>query len=140
MATSSTLPLLKRIFYIGILIQVVMLILISFKVVNIEQSQALSVVVERYSLLATLISVPFALKLFSVMMMKGKDMTDKAQQMALYSRAFLARYGILFAVAAINLVLFAISYNRNFLLCTLIIFTAYIFSAPSQAHITNKEL
>ena len=56
-----------------------------------------------------------------------------------YKKAFITRFGVLFLVASLNIILYAISLNQNFMLLTLITFTAYIFSYPSKGHLNASQ-
>ena len=141
MKTKSVIHRLKYLFYIVIVLQVIILVSFAFRWISLMPDVSnISVVLERYALLITLISIPGALKLFSIIMKGNKHPESEVQTTMLYIKAFTARFGILFLVASINILLFALSFNRNFLLCTLVIFTAYIFTYPSSNYFkANKE-
>lgn len=140
MKSESIINNLKRLFYIAIGIQGVLLIAVAFRVIDILPEIPLtSVVVERYALLVTLISIPGALKLFSIIMKKNEHPNDEIVTTSLYIKAFIARFGILLLIASINIVLYAVSLNQNYMLCTLIIFTAYIFTYPSINYLRDPE-
>lgn len=132
---------LKRLFYAAIGIQIALFVAIAFKVINIlVDPVVISIAVERYTLLTTLLSIPGALKLFSVIMNKNRQPQDNNLATAFYKKAFIARFSILFLVASLNIVLYAISFNQNFMLLTLITFIAYIFSYPSESYLkVNAE-
>lgn len=130
---------LKIMFYTVFIIQVMFFVSFAFKWINIaSESASVSIVVERYALLITLIGIPGALKLFSMIMKKSKHPKDKDSYASLYKKAFIARFSILFIVASLNIILYAFSFNQNFMLCTLITFTAYIFSYPSLSFVEVK--
>lgn len=142
MKTESVINNLKRLFFIGIGIQGVLFIAIGFRVIDIlPETHLTSVVLERYALLVTLISIPGALKLFSIIMKKNKHPNDEIATTSLYIKAFIARFGILYLIASINIILYVLSFNQNYMLCTLIIFTAYIFAYPSANYLreTNEK-
>ena len=143
MNSESVIRNLKLLFYVAFAIQIAFFVSFAFKWINILPDSAfIPVFVERYALLITLIAIPGALKLFSVIMNKNKHPEDKDYTTALYIKAFIARFGILFLVASLNIVLYAFSLNQNFMLCTLITLTAYIFSYPStnyQSVYVKKE-
>lgn len=127
---------LKRLFYAAIGIQIALFVAIVFKVIDILAGHVvISIAVERYTLLITLIGIPGALKLFSVIMNKNRHPEDNNLATTFYKKAFIARFSILFLVASLNIVLYAISFNQNFMLLTLITFIAYIFSYPSKSYL-----
>ena len=66
------------------------------------------------------------------MMDKNKHPEDDDFTTALYKKAFIARFGILFLIATLNILLYAFSFKQNFMLLTLVTFTAYSFSYPSS--------
>lgn len=129
---------LKWLFYIALGVQIAFLVSFAFQWINITSgSTAIPIVLERYTLLITLLGIPGALKLFSVIM--NKNPKDNNSIRAVYKKAFITRFGVLFLVASLNIVLYAISLNQNFMLLTLITFTAYIFSYPSRSHLNTSQ-
>ena len=136
MKSNLVVQYLKWLFYIVFIIQAAFLISFAFKWINIlPESAFISVVIERYALLITLIGIPGALKLFSVMLKKNKYPNDEVVTTSIYIKAYLARFSILFLVASINIILYGLSLNQNYMLCTLITFTAYIFTYPSASYL-----
>lgn len=141
MKSNSTVSSLKYLFHIAIGVQIALFVSIAFKWVNlIPDSINISLTLERYVLLLTLVSIPGALKLFSIIMKKNKHIENKDVTNTIYTKAFIVRFGILFLVASINILLFAFSYNQNFMLCTLVTFTAYIFSYPSMNYLNVDDV
>ena len=136
---STTLILnLKRLFYIALGVQIAFLVSFAFQWISISSgSGEIPIALERYTLLITLLGIPGALKLFSVIM--NKNSKDNNSITAVYKKAFITRFGVLFLVASLNIVLYAISLNQNFMLLTLITFTAYIFSYPSEGHLNTSQ-
>lgn len=140
MKQKSVFPFLKSVYFFGFAMQVIFFVAVAFKKINIlPNSGDVSLTLERYVLLITLIGIPGALKLFSMIMKKNKHPENKEKTSRLYVKAYLARFGILFLIAASNIVLYAISYKQNFMLFTLITFTAYLFCYPSPIQWTDKE-
>jgi hypothetical protein len=132
MKSKSVVVNLKRLFYIAFFIQIAFFVSFAFKWIYIlPDGASISVGVETYALLITLIGIPGALKLFSVIMDKNKHPEDDDFTTALYKKAFIARFGILFLIATLNILLYAFSFKQNFMLLTLVTFTAYAFSYPS---------
>ena len=132
MKSKSVVVNLKRLFYIAFFIQIAFFVSFAFKWIYIlPDGASISVGVETYALLITLIGIPGALKLFSVIMDKNKHPEDDDFTNALYKKAFIARFGILFLIATLNILLYAFSFKQNFMLLTLVTFTAYAFSYPS---------
>ena len=131
---------LKGLFYIALVVQVAFFVSFAFKWIDISPTPPLvSVVLERYALLITLLGIPGSLKLFSMIMNKNNHPEDDDITTDVYKKAFVTRFGILFLVATMNIVLYAISFNQNYMLLTLITFTAYIFSYPSNGYLYANE-
>lgn len=141
MKQESVLPFLKGVFFVAFAIQAIIFVAVAFKQINILPTNGeLSLALERYVLLLTLISIPGALKLFSWIMEKNKNPESKEETTKLYVKAFLARFSILFFIASLNIILYAISYKQNFMLFTLVIFTTYLFCYPSESYLRDKEV
>lgn len=131
---------LKGLFYITLVVQIAFFVSFAFKWIDISPTPPqVSVVIERYALLFTLLGIPGSLKLFSIIMNKNSHPEDKNITTNVYKRAFVTRFGILFLVATTNIILYAISFNQNYMLLTLITFTAYIFSYPSYNYLNATE-
>ncbi|NLZ96189.1 MAG: hypothetical protein GX921_10270 [Bacteroidales bacterium] len=125
-------------FYIALGVQAAFLVSLAFQWISISSdSTTISIALERYTLLITLLGIPGALKLFSLIM--NKNPKDNNPITVLYKKAFTARFSILFLIASLNIVLYGISLNQNFMLLTLITFTAYIFSYPSKSHLKTTQ-
>lgn len=131
---------LRIMYFIAIGIQVILFVAIAFRFLDFyPESTTISVVVERYALLVTLAGIPGALKLFSIIMEK-KDKPNSTTNIQSYIKAFMIRFGILFLIASANIVLYGLSLNQNYMLCTLIVFTAYLFTLPSDKYFTKEEI
>lgn len=140
MKSESMINSLKYLFYIAFGVQVIVFVSIAFKWINLSSEVIIvPVAIERYALLLTLVSIPAALKLFFFIMKSNKHPENERATNNIYMKAFIARFGILFLVASINILLFAFSFNQNFLLCTLVTFTAYLFTYPSTNYLINTE-
>lgn len=127
MNSKKTIVNLKLLFYVAIGVQIILLVAIAFKWITLPLTD-ISITLERYTLLITLLGIPSALKLFSVIMNKATPTNN----ISAYKIAFITRFGILFIVASLNIVLYSISANQNFMLLALISFIAYVFSYPSE--------
>lgn len=140
MKTKAMIQSLKYLFYTAFGIQVIVFVSIAFKWIDLSREAIIvPIAMERYALLLTLVSIPAALKLFFIIMKKNKHPEDESTTNNIYVKAFIARFGILFLVASINILLFAFSFMQNFLLCTLITFTAYLFTYPSTNYLVKNE-
>ncbi len=131
----------KRLFYITFGIQVVFFVSIAFKWMNIAPSPyTIPDTIQRYALLITLIGIPGALKLYQMMMKNNKHPEDEMHTISLYKKAFIARFGILFFIASLNIGLYALSPdNKNFMPLVLITFVAYFFSYPSENYLLSNN-
>lgn len=140
MKLESMIQSLKYLFYIAFGIQIIVFVSIAFKWIDLSsEAVTVPVTIERYALLLTLVSIPVALKLFFFIMKKNKNPEDESTTNNIYVKAFITRFGILFLVASINIILFAFSLNQNFMLCTLVTFTAYLFTYPSANYLMSNE-
>ena len=140
MNSQSSICTIKSLFYLVVGVQIILFISIAFKwIIVLPEYGTIPVALERYALLITLTSIPGALKLFSVMMKNNKHPEDISYTTTLYIKAFVARFGLLFIIASFNIALFAISYEQNFMLCTLLIFTAYLFAYPTVNYMKHLE-
>ena len=140
MKLESMIHSLKYLFYIAFGIQIIVFVSIAFKWIDLSrESIIVPVVIERYALLLTLVSIPAALKLFFIIMKRNKHPEDESTTNNIYVKAFITRFGILFLVASVNILLFAFSLNQNFMLCTLVTFTAYLFTYPSANYLMSNE-
>ena len=140
MNPKSVVANLKGLFYTVFFIQVAFFVSFAFEWIYIlPDGVGISVGVETYAILITLIGIPGALKLFSIMMNKNKHPEDENLTTAVYKKAFMARFGILFLLATLNILLYAFSFKQNFMLLTLVIFTAYVFSYPSTNYLKVED-
>ena len=140
MKLESMIHSLKYLFYIAFGIQIIVFVSIAFKWIDLSsEAVTVPVTIERYALLLTLVSIPVALKLFFFIMKRNKNPEDESTTKNIYVKAFVTRFGILFLVASINILLFAFSFNQNFMLCTLVTFTAYLFTYPSANYLMSNE-
>ena len=140
MKLESMIQSLKYLFYIAFGIQIIVFVSIAFKWIDLSSEAVIvPVTIERYALLLTLVSIPVALKLFFFIMKKNKNPEDESTTNNIYVKAFITRFGILFLVASVNILLFAFSLNQNFMLCTLVTFTAYLFTYPSANYLMSNE-
>ena len=140
MKLESMIQSLKYLFYIAFGIQIIVFVSIAFKWIDLSSEAVIvPVTIERYALLLTLVSIPVALKLFFFIMNKNKNPEDESTTNNIYVKAFITRFGILFLVASVNILLFAFSLNQNFMLCTLVTFTAYLFTYPSANYLMSNE-
>ena len=140
MNSKSLIRNLKILFFVAFTIQLVLFVSFAFQWIKLSPNSAsIPIALERYTLLITMLSIPGALKLYSMIMSKNKHPENKDFTTALYKKAYITRFGILFFVASLNIVLYAISFNQNFMLLTLITFTVYIFSYPSEGYLNITE-
>lgn len=140
MKLESMIHSLKYLFYIAFGIQIIVFVSIAFKWIDLSSEAVIvPVTIERYALLLTLVSIPVALKLFFFIMKRNKNPEDESTTNNIYVKAFITRFGILFLVASVNILLFAFSLNQNFMLCTLVTFTAYLFTYPSANYLMSNE-
>ena len=124
------------VYFIIISLQLFFIVLAILKQLDSNLSLSFySVVVERYVILITLLAIPGALKLFSWMMVNNKRLGDLHQTISLYIKAYIIRFIILLFAFAINIFMYSISLNKNYLLCAIIVFITCFFIYPSVEYL-----
>lgn len=95
------------------------------------------VIAERYSIGLTLIAIPVALKLFADILRKHPSNSEQVAVEKVYKKASLSRLYILNVMTFINIILYAISHNMNFVWLTVVLFIVYIFCKPSHVELES---
>lgn len=138
----KTIRLLRMHYFIHIAALALFFLLVLFRVLPIfPDGQSVSVVLERYAIMVSIIAVPLALKLFAEKIKKIPVGIDLATAVKKYKSAFFMRLYIVSAVTLGNVLLFAFSRNTNFLWMTVVLFVVFVFCKPSfpeLIELTNK--
>lgn len=128
----KTIRLLRTHYFIHIAALALFFLLVLFRVLPVfSDEEAVSVVLERYAIMISIIAVPLALKLFAVKIKKipaGIDLPTAAKK---YKNAFFLRLYIVSTVTLLNILLFAFSRNTNFLWMTVVLFIVFVFCKPA---------
>ena len=117
---------------------VLLLLLILFQLIPFwQESRPVSIILERYLIVATLIAIPLALKMFANRLKKGPLPLTSEDARNRYKKASLWRLYILTAVTLLHIVLFGFSRNMNFFWFTIVLFTVFLFCRPSYPELEN---
>lgn len=127
-------------FFISIGILAVLFILVLINQISFVADEAVGVIAERYSIGLTLIAIPVALKLFADMLGKHTHSDDVNAAAAVYKKAFFLRLYIIHFMVLVNLVLYAMSHNMNFVWLTVVLFIVYIFCRPSLEELESLTI
>lgn len=141
----KTIKRLKIHFYAHVAVVLVFFLLVFFKAFSfLENPESVSVALELYAIIFTLIAIPSALKLFAHKIKKIQKGNQNSVIKA-YKNIYFLRLYIIGFTTFINTVLFAVSRNNNFMWMAVISFVIYAFCNPSYnelfslTEIENKE-
>ena len=135
---TKTIKQLNIHFYVSIIVLAVLFLLVLLKKTGLESVQApISVVLERYVIIITLIAIPAALKLFAHLIKKTPKGCDTLTAIRSYRKAWFLRLYIIHVVALGNMLLYALSGNSNFMWFTVVLFVVYLFCKPSLPELEN---
>jgi len=130
---------LKLFFWCNIILFVlVFLFILRIKGPDFGTDTDSSVIFERYAIILTLIAIPGALKLFSVLINKKKD-TSPDQFLKRYLQLYMFRTGVLDLVVIVNLVGFYIYESVNFVYLISIAILAICFSFPVKFTLSQDK-
>lgn len=131
--------LLKIIFWINILVVCgVTLFMLQIKGPDFGENVQSNVLFERYSIILTLIAVPLALKLFSVLVNRKKDLHGN-DFLNSYLWIYVLRTAILDIAAVVNIVGFFIYEASNFVYLTVVVLFALCFTFPGKDIMPNDD-
>ena len=137
MQMTKTIKELNVHYYISIIVLAILFLLVVFKLISFKISTPVTTTAEMYAIALTLIAIPVALKLFADKMRKIPKGTDKNKAIKLYKNAYFLRLYIINAVVLGNIILFAMSGNKNFMWLSVISFIVYMFCKPSHQELDN---
>lgn len=98
-----------------------------------------NVAFERWAIILTLGSIPFALKMFHTLLSKTKGQ-EKAKIIKRYKQLFIARLLLLDSVATMNIIGFQIYESSNFIYMTIVIIFALFFCYPDKNICTEPPI
>ena len=123
---------LYRHFYVGIFLMILMLLLILFQLLPFwRESKPVSVTLERYLIMITLIVTPIILRWFAKQQKKRCRSISCKDAQKRYRYAYYLRHYTLSTVTLFHIVLFGISRNMNFFWFILLLFTVFLYCRPS---------
>ena len=114
------------------------LLLILFQLIPYwQESRPVSIILERYLIVITLIAIPLALRMFASKLKKSPLPLTSEDARNRYKKASLLRLYILSAVTLLHIVLFGISRNMNFFWFAILLFIVFLFCRPSYPELEN---
>lgn len=134
----STISSLKLQYWLSIAVLASFFLLIIFDLIPFPfEKNDISVTLERYAIVITIIAIPASLKLFAVMLKKVPSSPDTELVVKSYKKASSIRLLIINVATLMNISLYAISGNMNFFWFTIVLFIIYIFCKPSYPELAN---
>ncbi len=134
----TVISLLRKHYWTNIILLAALFLLTLFRVVSLFQTvNPVSVTIERYSIVISIIAIPAALKLFAYILKKIPVGTDNETVITKYKVASYTRLYIISAITLMNIVLYAYSFNMNFFWFTVVLFIIYVFCKPSYPELEN---
>lgn len=96
-----------------------------------------SVTVDRYAIMITIIAIPLSLKYFADQLKKAEPPLTLSHSIQKYRRLSFLRLYILNAVTLMHIVLLGFSHNTNYLWFTLVLLIIFLFCKPSGLELEN---
>jgi cobalamin synthase len=127
--TDNTIRLLKKHYYGNIAALAVVFVLV---MILAREREAVSVALERYALMVSIIAIPASLKFFAHRLKRLPRPLETAAAAEKYGRAWFLRLYALSGVTLGNIVLFGVSRNMNFFWFTVVLFVVFMFCKPSH--------
>lgn len=137
-ATDRIITHLKREYYGNLILLTGLFILVLLRSIPFpENIFEVSITLERYAILITLIAIPAALKLFSDRLKKAPRPMQPEEAAKKYKKLSRLRLYTISAVTLMNIVLFAFSRNTNFLWSTVVLLVVFLFCQPSYIELKS---
>lgn len=134
----GTISSLRLQYWLSIAVLASCFLLIIFDLIPFPfEKNDISVTLERYAIVITIIAIPAALKLFAVMLKKVPSSPDTELVVKSYKKASSIRLLIINVATLMNISLYAISGNMNFFWFTIVLFIIYVFCKPSYPELAN---
>ncbi|MDR1517300.1 MAG: hypothetical protein LBS52_04255 [Dysgonamonadaceae bacterium] len=124
-------------YFASIAVLAVLFVLAILKIVRFSETpQAVSLTVEMYAVVITLVAIPILLKTFAERLKKIKQAgANPSEATRQYKMAYFVRLYALAFVTVGNIVLYALSRNQNFLWLTVALFVIFLFCKSSEKEI-----
>lgn len=124
-------------YYLNIIIVCLFFILILLKIVSLTNNpQSLSLALNQYSIIFSLLIIPAALKYYSHQIKKALP-TNIEEALRVYKSAFYMRLYPISLVISGNILLYALSNNTNYIWIALAIILFMFFCKPSEVELGN---
>lgn len=137
----NTIKHLKQHYWGNIAFLALIFLAVLFKVAPfLSETQPLNITLERYTIVVTIIAIPAALKLFANKIKKVDASASFDTKINKYKSASFLRLYIISGVTLMNIVLFAVSRNTNFLWFVVVLFIVYLFCKPSYPELNSMIL
>ncbi|MDR0422799.1 MAG: hypothetical protein LBH72_07310 [Proteiniphilum sp.] len=96
-----------------------------------------SLTLERYAIMITIIAIPVSLKCFALRLRKLPRPQEAAAAAEKYGKSILLRLYTVSGVTLMHIILFGISRNMNFFWFTALLFTVFLFCKPARAELES---
>ncbi len=134
----KTIKLLNTHYFASIFLLAALFVSVIFRIVPFfTEAHPLSVVAERYAVMAVIIAIPLSLKLFALRIKKPAFPLAIPAAAKKYKNASFLRLYVLVAITLANIFLFAFTRNMNFFWFTVVLFLVFLFCKPSYGELEN---
>jgi|AGTN01.3.fsa_nt_gi hypothetical protein len=128
--------LLKNYYWGTVIFLALLFLLTLFRLLPFFQDrQPVTVTLERYAIMISIIAIPATLKLFAERLRKIPRPAEREPAIKKYKTLSYIRLHTLSAVTLMHIVLFGFSGNMNFLWFTVILFIIFLFCKPSYVEL-----
>lgn len=136
--TDKTINLLKRHYYIHIIVLAALFLLILFRITPLFTDKGtVSITAERYAVMITIIIIPVSLRFFANRLKKIPRPQEEEKASEKYKSASFLRLYPISAVTMAHILLFGISGNMNFFWFTVVLFIVFLFCKPSYPELES---
>lgn len=136
--TTNTVKVLKTHYFLNIIFLVAFFLLTLFNLTPFFTNQfPVSITLERYVIIITMLVIPLSLKYFSQRLKKIQRPAETNEAIQKYKSAFSFRLYSLSILTLLHIVLFSISRNTNFLWFTVVLFIVFLYCKPSQEELIS---
>lgn len=131
--TTGTIKSLKTHYFLNVLFLVALflLALFNFSPFNADDINV-SITLERYVIIVTMLVIPLSLKYFAHRLKKIQRPAEASEAIQKYKKASSLRLYALSILTLLHILLFSISRNTNFLWFTVVLFIVFFYCKPSE--------
>lgn len=105
---------------------------------DVGNNASSNVTLERWSIIITLASIPFALRMFHSYLKKS-NILEHSQYLSRYKKLYIGRLLLLDLVAGINIIGFEIYKANNFIYLTIVVIFALLFCHPNRDDLAKRD-